>query len=924
MKKFYLLLALASAALNAQNVNIPDANFKSRLLAASPSNQTAKDLSGNYFKIDANNDGEIQVTEAANVSYLFVPSFPYISSLEGILSFTNIEVLWCGVNDLTELNLNGLTHLTELVCGYNDLVTLDLTGVPALQTLRCDNNQLTSLNISGLSNLQTVICSINNIASLNAGNLSSLETLECHDNQMTALNVTGSTNLQYLKCEANNLPALNVSGLTNLIELRCSTNQLTSIDVSGLTSLMTLICSYNPIATLSVTNLPNFKYLYCSNNQLTSLELTNLPVLRVLQCDNNLLTSLSVNALSTLYILNFEANQINNIDFEGLHLLNDLNCASNGMTSLDVTSLQDLQTLDCRSNSLTTLDISNMATIGYVNCTYNMLTQIDFDGSPGLYNLRFNNNNLSGTLDVSNFPGVSQLYCDNNDLTAILAKNGTPTNMSFSGNPNLEYLCVDDSEVVQVQNLIAGYGYDNCHVNSYCTFVPGGTFYTISGVNRYDENSNGCDASDMPFANLKLLHSNGTASGTLICDESGDYHLDLQAGSYTLSPVIENSAWFSVSPASSSVSFPATPSPSNNSFCIAPNGIHPDLDITILPMGSTIPGFVSEFKVVYKNKGTTTQSGTINFSFEDAVLDFQEASPATATQTTGNLVWNFTNLHPFSNGEITVQLHANTPMDTPPLNNDDILYFTAAISSSATDETPSDNVFNLNQTVVNSYDPNDKTCLEGATISPSSVGQFVHYLIRFENNGTANAQNIVVKDVIDANKYDVASLMPVSGSHAFSTRISEGSRVEFIFENINLPFDNANNDGYIAFKIKTKPTLVLNDSFSNTASIYFDYNFPIVTNTATTTVTTLSDSDFDFGSFLTVYPNPANGMLNISKAAGISVSSVNIYNTLGQQLIVIPNATDISAVDVSSLQLGTYFLKVVSDKGSSSIKFIKQ
>ncbi len=54
------------------------------------------------------------------------------------------------------------------------------------------------------------------------------------------------------------------------------------------------------------------------------------------------------------------------------------------------------------------------------------------------------------------------------------------------------------------------------------------------------------------------------------------------------------------------------------------------------------------------------------------------------------------------------------------------------------------------------------------------------------------------------------------------TKISETNKVEFIFENINLPFDDATNDGYVAFKIQTNPSLVVGDSFSNTASIYFD------------------------------------------------------------------------------------------------------
>jgi hypothetical protein len=107
------------------------------------------------------------------------------------------------------------------------------------------------------------------------------------------------------------------------------------------------------------------------------------------------------------------------------------------------------------------------------------------------------------------------------------------------------------------------------------------------------------------------------------------------------------------------------------------------------------------------------------------------------------------------------------------------------------------------------------------------VGKYVHYKVRFENTGTANAQNIVVNDMIDADKFDVDSLIPLDGSHAFVTRI-KGNKVEFLFEGINLPFDDINNDGYLVFKIKAKPTLVLGDTFSSTASIYFDYNFPVV------------------------------------------------------------------------------------------------
>ena len=146
--------------------------------------------------------------------------------------------------------------------------------------------------------------------------------------------------------------------------------------------------------------------------------------------------------------------------------------------------------------------------------------------------------------------------------------------------------------------------------------------------------------------------------------------------------------------------------------------------------------------------------------------------------------------------------------------------------------------------------------------------------------------------------------------------------MEFIFEGINLPFDPATNDGYVAFKMKTKPTLVIGDTFNNTASIYFDYNFPIITNTETTTIAALAVSDLEFSSYFTLHPNPTNDLLNIQFKNNIQISSISIYNTLGQLILAVPNATE--KIDVSNLSSGNYFLKINSDKGTTNAKFVKK
>ncbi|MFY7810724.1 MAG: hypothetical protein ACOVQ2_03235, partial [Flavobacterium sp.] len=138
------------ANVNDAIINIPDANFKARLLAANPSNQIAStqtpDQTGYvnaFHKIDVNNDGEIQVSEALVIKYLNV-SFSYasISSLSGIENFLNLILLYCHVNQLTSLNVSGLTNLQTLTCDGNQLLTLNVSGLTNLRTLYCNNNQL--------------------------------------------------------------------------------------------------------------------------------------------------------------------------------------------------------------------------------------------------------------------------------------------------------------------------------------------------------------------------------------------------------------------------------------------------------------------------------------------------------------------------------------------------------------------------------------------------------------------------------------------------------------------------------------------------------------------------------------------------------------------------------------------------------------
>jgi len=868
MKKFYTLLFFSFINLvsQAQIVNIPDANFKTKLLAASPTNQIAKNQFNNFVKIDVNNNSEIEVSEASLISYLNI-SNSTIANLTGIQSFVNLTFLNCSTNQLTALNLTNNTLLSNLQCFDNQLISI--TGIATnIRDIGCSNNQLTTLNVSNKPMLFNLKCNNNLLTSLNITNTFAISSLDYSTNQIQNINLTPlAASLQTLVMGGN--PYTSIVNITSLINLNfldvgnigLNYFPLNQLNMPLFTNLTTLKNNNVPLGNINYGLIPNLQFLSAQNTNLTAINLTNLT----------------------------------NIRFLLLGL--------NQLDSIDVTPLPNLESLVLNSNPLSSILFGNHPLLASVFVTNSNMTSLDFSFLPALSSLSVNSNSLLTTLNI---------------------KNNRNENANFSNCPNLEYICADDSQINTIQSRIASYGYTNCHVNSYCSFVPGGNFYTIQGNTRFDNNSNGCDVTDITAGNQKFNISSVATAGTLIADESGTYSIFVQSGTHTITPQFENPSYFNVSPATTTVTFPASPSPFTQNFCVTANGVKNDVETTIIATNPARPGFDANYKIIYKNKGNQVSNGSLNFNFNDAKMDLVSALPVNNSAVTNSLVWNYTGLNPFETREINLVFNINSPMETPAVNGGDVLNYTATIVGT-TDIMPSDNTMTLNQTVVNSFDPNDKICLEGNTITPTMVGNFVHYVIRFENTGTFAAQNVVVSDFIDLTKFEIASLVPQRSSHSFATRINNASgKVEFIFENINLPFDDANNDGYVAFKIKTKSTLVLGNTFTNKANIYFDFNFPIITNTVSTIVAALNSQDFEFGTYFTLYPTPAKEELNINVNGQIDVRSVAIYTMLGQLVLAYTTAETITSLDVSQLKTGTYFIKLVTNKGTASQKFIKE
>ena len=96
----------------------------------------------------------------------------------------------------------------------------------------------------------------------------------------------------------------------------------------------------------------------------------------------------------------------------------------------------------------------------------------------------------------------------------------------------------------------------------------------------------------------------------------------------------------------------------------------------------------------------------------------------------------------------------------------------------------------------------------------------------------------MVRDTL-SNRVDASTLEMVAASHPYTLTVDNGVNLTWRFNNIQLPDSNRNepaSHGYIGYRIKPKSDVAAGETIHNTASIYFDYNLPVLTNDATTKV----------------------------------------------------------------------------------------
>ena len=789
-----------------------------------------------------------------------------------------------------DTNNNGYIELVEAqavtILGVNESGILSLEGIQSftnLTTLYCQNNHdLSSLDVSNLSNLAY------------------LDTSNC---ALTSLNVSGCVNLQVLTAWGNQLTTLDISMLGELREFMCDMNDITSISGNGLQNLWKFHISYNPISSVDLSNMPALQFFNCRYTDVSTLDLSVAPTITELMCAGTNITNLDLSVVPNLVSLECEDSPLTALDISNQQLY-FLKAYDTDITSIDISNQHQLVEFDVSNTGISELNAVGLDNLRYCHVAGTQLTHLDLTDAPKLFNFTAPKCPL---------------------LETVLLKNGNSETLNsahFANSPNLRYVCCNEIDLAFIQADLLQSGNTTCVLNTYCSFTPGGNYNTITGAVHFDDEGTGCDASDIVPNNVKIAIT-GATSGVSTVNPAANYAFYTEAGSFTLTPQIENPGWFTSTPPNANVTFADDGNHLNQTdFCITANGVHPDMEVVIVPILVARPGFDAEYTIICRNKGNQALSGSVIFTYEDDVLDFVSSSVAPDVQTMGQLEWNYTGMAPFAVQTYHVTLNVNSPIETPAVNIGDELNFSATVNPVPGDETPMDNTFGLKQTVVGSFDPNDKHCMQGEVVSTTQIGNFLHYVINFENTGNFPAENVVIKDLLDADKFDISSLQVLSSSHA-EVPVLTGNKLEFYFEGINLV---PNEYGYVAYKIKTKPTLTAGSVVTNKASIYFDFNAPVVTNTATTTFQQLGVPQYG-ASRLKLFPNPVRDVVHIS--AESPIRSVSVIDGQGRTVWSDGNRQSSDPgleydINLQALSSGIFFLMTTTDDGIHVDKIIKQ
>lgn len=545
-----------------------------------------------------------------------------------------------------------------------------------------------------------------------------------------------------------------------------------------------------------------------------------------------------------------------------------------------------------------------------------------------------NNNGIfdSNEATLNNVPVVV------NGITTYSNANGQ-YNISFAGVANQYYpIQINPNYLANTNNSISSSAPDSvlaypCVIGAppIATNIPfncisPSTVFCYGGYVFCDDNGNGVfDANESPiaFAPVILYTQNSTSNSVTVYTDSLGYFSYCGSFANTSNVIMAqvSSTWLAYNGIATSpiITLLGSNNGQMNYGLIAINcggqaTTCADMWTTVTPWIGYYQGSTAYIKLNWGNYGPQAANNyTLTLTYPAGVtLNTSSIQNSGYTISGNTITWNLNNASTFFStyDVITFQVPSGLASGTQ-----HIFSSTINPTGSNTDCAQFNNQGSLLQIVGNSYDPNDKTAatsynFEGSVFPPDYLDYTIidplTYTIRFQNTGTAPAQNIYIIDTLSPN-LDINTFTLLESTHPIQV-INLGNGVfRFEFNQIWLPDSSTNepaSHGHFTYSIIESASNQFGTEIDNTAYIYFDWNDPIITNT-THHVNSQLESVQELNGALKIHPNPSNKYIDLSLESPNEVLIKDINGKTVFHELVFPN----QIIDIEHLKNGIYFIE---------------
>jgi len=887
-KFFTLILSVITCFLTAQNVHIPDPNFKAYLV-------TDKN-------INTNRDNEIQVSEAKAYNGGINCQNRKISDLTGIEAFVSIRSLFCDWNNLTSLDVSSNTKITYLSCSYNKLNSIsDLCNNPKLTNLNLGDNKLTYLDVSKNTELTNLDISENNLTSFDVSNNTKLFFLRCQKNRLATIDVSMLVDLKSFACYNNELSSLNIKNGNNskiTFFMVINNPNLKCIQVDDATYSTTKWKDKDPYVTFSedcdyptspsseIVYIPdpNFKAYLIGNKNINTNQDNEIQVSEakayngVIDCSNKKISDLTgIEAFVNVKNMFCYSNKISHLDLSKNINLKLIDCGNNNLTSLNLTSNNNLIDIHCGKNKLSYLDLRGNTNLKWLHCDNNILTDLDLHNNTALTDLKCNNNLLTSLILSAN-TNLKTLHCGNNKLT----------DLNLQTNINLEQLYCDANNLKEL----------SLHTNKKLTELE----CNHNQLTKLDISAN-TNLKNLFCNNNNLTHldfHNNTDIIYFYCNDNNLTKLDLNANTNLTHIYCNNNQLTHLSIKNGeNINLYGLNLKNNKLHCIEVDNItYSDENWTDFKDKTAFfhEDCVCATIVVPKPTGESEQQ----FANGQTIADLQIKGD--------NLVW-------YADKELTKTLEKNTKLEH------NTTYYVRSENGICKSETLE---------IVTIFKPDEKHFISGQTLADlvTNGEELIWYadatmtIILPPDTIVADNTTYYAKSKEENSENEIVAIKAVPCYSVVSTPTGETQQQFTKGQTIADLQVKGDNLVWYTDKELTK-TLEKNTKLQHNTTYYVRSENGICKSDVldvTVIEATVNRLDFDLQGF-SFYPNPVNDILYFKSNSPIE--KIIVSNILGQQINV-PLTQDKTKLDLSDLPSGNYLVKVVVENVTKTLNIIKK